>query len=88
MRIAYGYTIEREGIDPLVELAEDALDRALLPSIGSGVWAVDLFPFRMFIHHLLTSNLIKHSAIFAELASRNEIQKDSKFVGKNYKWFL
>lgn len=52
LKIAYGYTTEAHGRDPLVELAGQAMDqfaRAAVP----GTWLVDMLPFRMipvFVH--------------------------------------
>lgn len=46
LKIAYGYTTESHGRDPLVELAGQAMDqfaRAAVP----GTWLVDMLPFRM-----------------------------------------
>lgn len=46
LKIAYGYTTEPHGRDPLVELAGQAMDqfaRAAVP----GTWLVDMLPLRM-----------------------------------------
>ena len=49
LKIAYGYTIEQQKSDPLVELATKALDefgKAAVP----GAWTVDVLPFRQYPH--------------------------------------
>lgn len=88
LRTSHGYTIETEGLDPFVDLAEEALDRSLLPAAQSGVWAVDLFPFCMLLFLRRNNMLNSRSAVSAELASWNGIQKDSACVGKSLARFL
>lgn len=88
LRTSHGYTIETEGLDPFVDLAEEALDRSFLPAAQSGVWAVDIFPFCMLLFLRRNNMLNSRSAVSAELASWNGIQKDSACVGKSLARFL
>lgn len=49
LKIAYGYTIEPNDPDPLVDIANETLDifsKAFVP----GKWLVDVLPFRMCSH--------------------------------------
>lgn len=57
LKIAYGYTTEPHGRDPLVELAGHAMDqfaRAAVP----GTWIVDMLPFRMI--PFFRNNKVRH----------------------------
>lgn len=83
LRISHGYTIETEGIDPFVDLAEDALDRALFPAAQSGVSAVDIFPICTLLFLRRNTIVNSRSAVSTELASWDEIQKESACVGKS-----
>ena len=48
MKLAYGYTIEPRGNDPLVDLADKALSEFSLAS-QPGIWLVDVIPIRMLL---------------------------------------
>ena len=45
LKIAYGYTIEPHGTDPLVDLADRAVSQFSAAS-QPGIWLVDIIPFR------------------------------------------
>lgn len=45
LKIAYGYTTEQNGRDPLVELAGQAMDQFARAGVP-GAWLVDMLPFR------------------------------------------
>lgn len=45
LEIAYGYNANTDGSDPLIHLADEALDQ-LSQSSQAGVWLVDSLPFR------------------------------------------
>ena len=46
LKIAYGYTIDQTRLDPLVDLAENAMARFSLAT-QPGKWIVDIIPFCM-----------------------------------------
>ncbi|TDL20075.1 cytochrome P450 [Rickenella mellea] len=48
LKISHGYTIEAEGNDPLVDLADEALTQFGL-AMTPGVWLVDVMPFLRYI---------------------------------------
>jgi hypothetical protein len=52
LKIAYGYTIESNKSDPLVDLADEAMDQF---SLGSrpGYWLVDIMSFCEYYEHYL-----------------------------------
>ncbi|RAH43882.1 cytochrome P450 [Aspergillus brunneoviolaceus CBS 621.78] len=43
LKVAYGYNIERDGEDPLVEIANDSVEK-FVRSITPGMWLVDFIP--------------------------------------------
>ena len=45
LKIAYGYTIEPKGLDPLVDIADKALAQFSTAS-QPGIWLVDIVPLR------------------------------------------
>ncbi|OQU95549.1 hypothetical protein CLAIMM_01735 [Cladophialophora immunda] len=61
LKIGYGYTIEPSGRDPLVDLAEQALDqfsKACMP----GVWMVDVIPALKYLPEWLPGTGFKRTA--------------------------
>ena len=48
LKIAYGYNVDREEDDSLVDLAEETLVRIFHPAMIPGQWIVDSFPIRNF----------------------------------------
>lgn len=46
LKLAYGYSVEPDGNDPLVDLAEEMMEDVLFPACISGTWMVDILPFR------------------------------------------
>ena len=56
MKIAYGYTIESRGNDPLVDLADKALSQFSLAS-QPGIWLVDVIPLRMLLFFSIICSL-------------------------------
>lgn len=46
--MVYGYTVERDGPDPLVELVDKALDNFAASTVP-GSWFVDLIPARKLV---------------------------------------
>lgn len=85
LKIAYGYTTEPHGRDPLVELAGQAMDqfgRAGVP----GTWLVDMLPFSMDLQFSqLTESCIdiQDSETLAGLVPWSRIQTDWSFVGSH-----
>ena len=51
LKIAYGYTIEPHGTDPLVDLADRAVSQFSAAS-QPGIWLVDIIPFRVLFHYI------------------------------------
>lgn len=53
LKIAYGYTAEQNKIDPLIDMAGDAMDKFAKAAVP-GAFAVDVFPFctrRLILHY-------------------------------------
>ncbi|RAL12933.1 cytochrome P450 monooxygenase fmaG [Aspergillus homomorphus CBS 101889] len=48
LKVAYGYNIERDGEDPLVEIANDGVEK-FAQSITPGAWLVDFIPALKYI---------------------------------------
>ncbi|KAL3458739.1 putative cytochrome P450 oxidoreductase OrdA-like protein [Aspergillus heterothallicus] len=48
LKIAYGYSIDYDGNDPLVDIAEEAVEQFSL-AVQPGTWAVDLLPILKYI---------------------------------------
>jgi hypothetical protein len=48
LNIAYGYTIEPHKTDPLVNIADNALEQFSAATVP-GAWMVDLFPIRAYL---------------------------------------
>jgi hypothetical protein len=47
LKIAYGYSIDYQGTDPLIDLAEEAMDQFSL-AVQPGKWLVDMLPICLF----------------------------------------
>ena len=62
MKLAYGYTIEPEGNDPLVDIADAALSQFSQAS-EPGVWLVDILPFRTLFKQLSHLGISTHIVI-------------------------
>lgn len=45
LKIAYGYSIDPHKRDPLVDLADEAVEQFSL-AVRPGTWMVDVLPFR------------------------------------------
>jgi len=80
LRVSHGYTIETEGTDPFVQLAEDALDRAVFPAAQAGVWAVDIFPFLQYLPSWLPGMKFKRLARVWARALQDFYDKPFAFV--------
>lgn len=50
LKISHGYTIEPEGTDYFVDLANNVLHEFLLAATP-GLWMVDIMPFRVLLSH-------------------------------------
>ncbi|KIX99846.1 uncharacterized protein Z520_04482 [Fonsecaea multimorphosa CBS 102226] len=61
LKISYGYTIEPSGHDPLVDLAEEALDQFSKASTP-GVWMVDVIPALKYLPEWLPGTGFKSTA--------------------------
>lgn len=50
LKIAYGYTADSQGQDPLIHELEEAMKLAVIALQPAG-WLVDSFPFRENLHY-------------------------------------
>ncbi|TDL20082.1 cytochrome P450 oxidoreductase OrdA-like protein [Rickenella mellea] len=76
LKISHGYTVEAKGNDPLVDLADDAVEHFSL-STTPGVWLVDVMPFLRYIPDWLPG------AGFKRTASRS-FKKANELADKPY----
>jgi hypothetical protein len=54
LKITYGYTIEPQQQDPLVELVDSALEQFAAATVP-GAWLVDMIPARKSVQYLFAS---------------------------------
>ena len=59
LNIVYGYNIEREERDPLVDVIEKAIEH-FGKAIEPGAWLVDIFPFRK--HSFCRSTILQQTS--------------------------
>ena len=81
MKIAYGYTIEPRGNDPLVDLADKALSQFSLAS-QPGIWLVDVIPLRM----LLLISVICSLSVVQSLLNTLSCPRSSKTYARLDAW--
>lgn len=83
LKIAYGYTIEPHKRDPLVHMANVALDEFSKAGIP-GAWLVDIIPARVSISFCPKNEVVltKSSKVHSLLASRSRLQANCAIMEK------
>lgn len=61
LKVSYGYTIEPKGSDPLVDLADEALDQ-FSRACSPGTWMVDILPFLQYLPEWVPGMTFKKTA--------------------------
>ncbi|OCB88740.1 cytochrome P450 [Sanghuangporus baumii] len=79
LKISYGYTIEPRDKDPLVDLADQALDTLSHCTIA-GAWIVDTLPFLKYIPSWVPGMTFKHTAAKWRKVLMDHVDKPVEFV--------
>ncbi|PKY03509.1 cytochrome P450 [Aspergillus campestris IBT 28561] len=79
LKIAYGYTIEPHGRDPLVDMANDAMEEFSMAATP-GVWLVDTIPWLKHLPGWLPGTGFKKTAAAWRKTLLNTIERPYRFV--------
>ncbi|KAJ9656519.1 hypothetical protein H2198_004868 [Neophaeococcomyces mojaviensis] len=79
LKIAYGYTIEPHSTDPLISLADSALEQFSQATVP-GRWLVDILPFLRFVPSWLPGAGFKRTAKEWEATASRTVEIPFRFV--------